>query len=208
MIRKDKLLEVGGFRNALIDDFELSFRFYRHGYRILFAPLSVIYNENPPEIASLVRQRSRWIKGHFDLLRERVPERTDLLGIIYWLTPIFMLSGLLAICLASFGVVHYMLLGYFSYTFSTAPIMLWLFLLGIHSVIQTIVLIRDFGIKGGMKYVIQSGLLVIFTQYWQVTLIKAFFVKSWADTKTQHGFMSADYTSQVPLEQIPLNRYK
>lgn len=208
MIRKDKLLEVGGFRNALIDDFELSFRFYRHGYRILFAPLSVIYNENPPEIASLIRQRSRWIKGHFDLLRERVPERTDLLGIIYWLTPIFMLSGLLAVCLASFSVVHYILLGYFPYIFSTAPITLWLLLLGIHSVIQTIILIRDFGIKGGMKYVIQSGLLVIFTQYWQVTLIKAFFVKSWADTKTRHGFMSAYDISQVPLEQIPLNRYK
>lgn len=200
MIDKATLIEVGGFRNALIDDFELSFRLYRHGYRIGFAPLSIIYNENPPAIKQIIRQRSRWIKGHFDLLKERVPEWRDPLGIIYWLTPVFMLSGLIAILLTTFGIVHYILLGYFPYKYSFTPINFWIGLMIAHYTLQSLVIIRDFGRKAG-KILPYSAILLVFTHYWHVTLIKAWFVKSWATTKTTHGFTSPRDMEQLPVEQ-------
>jgi cellulose synthase/poly-beta-1,6-N-acetylglucosamine synthase-like glycosyltransferase len=207
LFRKDKLLEVGGFRNALIDDFELSFRFFRHKYRIAYAPLSIIYDEKPPKLTLLMRQRARWTKGHFDLLKERIPEWTDPIGIIYWLNPIFMLAGLTAIGISSFAVAHFILLGIFPYTFSFTPITLWLAMTATSFVVQTLVLIRDFKLQG-LKYVGHSLLLVVFAHYWYVTLIKSFFVKSWANTKTTHGFVSAKDMEKVVVEESAIVKEK
>lgn len=207
IFRKDKLLEVGGFRNALIDDFELSFRFFRHKYRIAYAPLSIIYDEKPPKLTLLMRQRARWTKGHFDLLKERIPEWTDPVGIIYWLNPIFMLAGLTAIGISSFAVAHFILLGIFPYTFSFTPITLWLAMTATSFVVQTLVLIRDFKLQG-LKYVGHSLLLVVFAHYWYVTLIKSFFVKSWANTKTTHGFVSAKDMEKVVVEESAIVKEK
>ena len=95
IIKKNILLKVGGFKNSLIDDFELSFRLFRNKYRIVFAPLSVSHDERPPELALMLRQRSRWVKGHIDLLKERIPEGSDIMGNLYWINPILMICGLL-----------------------------------------------------------------------------------------------------------------
>jgi cellulose synthase/poly-beta-1,6-N-acetylglucosamine synthase-like glycosyltransferase len=102
IVRKDILQIVGGFGNALIDDFELSFRLFRNKYRIAFAPLSIEYDEKPPHLALMLRQRSRWVKGHFDLLNKRVAETTDVVGNIYWFNPILMLAGFFAMSIVSF----------------------------------------------------------------------------------------------------------
>lgn len=187
IIRKDILQAVGGFGNSLIDDFELSFRLFRNKYRIAFAPLSVEYDEKPPELALMIRQRSRWVKGHIDLLKERVAEPTDIAGNIYWLNPVLMIGGLLAISIVSFGVAYYIAFGTMPYKFSFIPIKIWLGMTALNYFMQLAILVKQNGI-GALK---QAGNLLImppFSQYWYVTLIKAFFVKSWANTKTTHGF--------------------
>ena len=53
--------------------------------------------------------------------------------------------------------------------------------------VQTSLLIRESEIKN-FKNVLNAGLLMLFANYWYVVLVKAFFVKSWANTKTTHGF--------------------
>ena len=79
ILRKDILLEVGGFTNHLVDDYELTSRLLRKGYRIVFAPQCINYDEKPPTVEILLTQRARWAKGFIDLLKNRVCEPTDIL---------------------------------------------------------------------------------------------------------------------------------
>ncbi len=187
LIRKDILHAVGGFRNELIDDFELSFRLYRHKYRIAFAPLSVVYDEKPPEVKLMIRQRSRWVKGHMDLLKEKVPETSDIIGNIHWLQPIFMMANISLIGLISYSVFYYIFFGFYPYTFSFLPIRIWLTMVLISYLLQMISLIQDHGSRA-LRDAGYVALLVPFSHYWYATLARAFFVKSWANTKTTHGF--------------------
>jgi poly-beta-1,6-N-acetyl-D-glucosamine synthase len=187
LIRRDILDIVGGFRNELIDDFELSFRLFRHKYRIAFAPLSIVYDEKPPEVKLMIRQRSRWIKGHMDLLKQKIPETSDIIGNIYWLQPIFMLSNLSLIGLISYAVIYYILFGYHPFTYSFLPILIWLSVILISYLLQMTSLIKDYGLKA-LREAGCVALLIPFSHYWYVTLARAFFVKSWASTKTTHGY--------------------
>jgi poly-beta-1,6-N-acetyl-D-glucosamine synthase len=187
LIRRDILHSVGGFRNELIDDFELSFRLFRHKYRIAFAPLSIVYDEKPPEVKLMIRQRSRWIKGHIDLLKQKIPETSDIIGNIYWLQPIFMLSNLSLIGLISYAVIYYILFGYHPFTYSFLPILIWLSMILTSYLLQMISLVQDYGLKA-LRETGYVALLIPFSFYWYVTLCRAFFVKSWASTKTTHGY--------------------
>jgi cellulose synthase/poly-beta-1,6-N-acetylglucosamine synthase-like glycosyltransferase len=187
IIRKDILIKEGKFGNALIDDFELSFRLYRKKDRIAFAPLSVVYDEKPPSLLLMFRQRSRWVKGHIDLLRSRIAEPTDIIGHIYWLSPIFILCGLISIAIISLAVIYYMLFGYMPYSFAAVPIRVWLITMSVLYVLQVSFIAREPQIRG-LKNIALAALLIPFTNYWYAVLIRAFFVKSWANTKTIHGF--------------------
>ena len=88
IIRKDILLDVGGFTNHLVDDYELTCRLFKKKYKAVFAPLCINYDEKPPNLDIMLRQRARWAKGFINLLKHRILEPTDLLGIIFWLNPI------------------------------------------------------------------------------------------------------------------------
>jgi cellulose synthase/poly-beta-1,6-N-acetylglucosamine synthase-like glycosyltransferase len=200
IIRKDILQAMGGFRNSLIDDFELSFRLFRNKYRIVFAPLSVSHDERPPGISLMLRQRSRWVKGHFDLLTKRVPESSDIMGNIYWLNPILMLCGLSGTVIVSFGVLNYILFGFVPYTFSFVPIKIWIGMTIVSYFLQLAILVKQQGLEG-LRHAGHLALAPPFSQYWYVTLIKAFFVKSWANTKTTHGFFTTKDLMQLTEEQ-------
>jgi len=199
IIRKNILLKVGGFKNSLIDDFELSFRLFRNNYRIVFAPLSISHDERPPELALMLRQRSRWIKGHIDLLKERVAEPTDIMGILYWLNPIFMICGLLSIAIVSFALFYYMLFGVLPFKFSFIPFLLWFWITVASYLLQLSILVKQNGEKG-FDYAGFLALSAIFSHYWYVTLIKAFFVKSWSNTKTTHGYFSSEDKERLSEE--------
>src|SRR6185295_2553378 len=95
IVRKDILAKVGMFANHLVDDYELTFRLLRSGYRIAFAPYSINYDEKPPTLEFMMRQRARWGKGFLSLLKTRVAERSDVLGNLYWLNPIAAITGLI-----------------------------------------------------------------------------------------------------------------
>ena len=88
ILRKDALIDVGMFDNHLVDDYELTFRLLRKKYKIAFAPLCIDYDEKPPALDIMLRQRSRWAKGFLSLLTTRIPESTDIIGHVSWLWPI------------------------------------------------------------------------------------------------------------------------
>jgi cellulose synthase/poly-beta-1,6-N-acetylglucosamine synthase-like glycosyltransferase len=195
IIRKDALMDVGLFDNHLVDDYELTFRLLRKKYRIAFAPLCIDYDEKPPTLDIMLRQRSRWAKGFLSLLTTKVPESSDILGHISWLWPIAAIAGLIMLFIPAYAQLHFMIFEYYPYTYSYLSLNVWIILTVLIYALQAAVLVNEHGIKG-LKYALYLPLYNMFSQYCFVSYIKAFFIKSWANTKTQHGF-----TRDVTLEK-------
>lgn len=69
IIRRKVLKELGGWDiNAIAEDTEISFRIYKMGYRILFMPLSVTWEQEPERLSVWFKQRTRWAKGNIYVL--------------------------------------------------------------------------------------------------------------------------------------------
>jgi cellulose synthase/poly-beta-1,6-N-acetylglucosamine synthase-like glycosyltransferase len=196
IIRKDILIRVGMFVNHLVDDYELTFRLLRSGYRIAFAPLSINYDEKPPTLTFMLRQRSRWGRGFTGLLGRRIAESSDIIGNIYWLNPIAAIAGLVMLLIPAFAAAHYLLFDYYPYTYAYVPLNIWLVLTGVLFCLQTAVLVKEYG-RRGFAYAGQIPVLIPFSHYWFVSFIKAFTVKSWANTKTTHGFIKVTRAEKI-----------
>jgi exosortase/archaeosortase family protein len=63
MIRAD-LLRKYGWSTSITEDWELTLRFYKDGYRVLYTPLIQAPAECPSTLGKLIRQRMRWAEGH------------------------------------------------------------------------------------------------------------------------------------------------
>jgi len=196
IIRKDILAKVGMFANHLVDDYELSFRLLRNGYRMAFAPYSINYDEKPPTLEFMLRQRARWGKGFLQLLGTRVSERSDVLGTIYWLNPIAAITGLIMLLIPAFSALHFLVFDYYPYTYTYIPFSIWLVLTGVLFSLQSAVLVKQYG-KKGFAYAAQLPALTPFSHYWFVTFLKALRVKSWANTKTTHGFLKETAVEKI-----------
>jgi cellulose synthase/poly-beta-1,6-N-acetylglucosamine synthase-like glycosyltransferase len=205
IIRKGILLKVGMFANHLVDDYELTFRLLRKGYKIAFAPLSINYDEKPPTLDFMLRQRARWAKGFIDLLGTRIADRSDIVGHIFWLNPIAALTGFIMLMIPGFAALHYLIYDYYPYTYSYMPLTIWFMLTGALFVLQAAVLIKEYGWRG-FAYAAQIPLFLPFSQYWFVSFVRAFTIKSWASTKTTHGFVrqqSPEKAWQMQHDSIP-----
>jgi cellulose synthase/poly-beta-1,6-N-acetylglucosamine synthase-like glycosyltransferase len=188
IVRKDILAKVGMFANHLVDDYELTFRLLRNGYRIAYAPLAVNYDEKPPTLEFMLRQRARWGRGFMDLLGTKLAEGPDIIGHIYWLNPIAAICGLVMLLIPAYAAIHFLIFDYYPYTYTYIPLSIWLVLVGVLLALQAMVLVREYG-RRGFVYAAQIPALTPFSHYWFVSFMKAFTVKSWANTKTTHGFM-------------------
>ena len=71
IVRRDVLEEVGLWDvEALTEDAELSLRILEAGYRIKFVPYAVTWEQEPENLATWFRQRTRWARGSFYLIRK------------------------------------------------------------------------------------------------------------------------------------------
>lgn len=201
IIRKDVLNEVGNFTNHLVDDFELSCRLLKKKHRIAFAPLSIDYDEKPPTFDIMLRQRARWARGFLSLLKSMVMEPKDILGHIYWLSPLATISGLLMLLIIGFNAIYNILFGYYLYSYAFVPLQLWFILVGTTMGLQTLVLAKQYGARG-LKYAAYLPIYNLFSLYHISALLKGFFVKSWGSTKTSHGFISDKEIQQIEKEQL------
>ncbi|GAB3291482.1 glycosyltransferase family 2 protein [Pseudoclavibacter terrae] len=75
--RRD-VLERSGLlaEDTLGEDLELTWRIYRAGYRVAFAPTAVVYAESPSTLKGLWRQRVRWGRGLLQTCRRHA----DMIG--------------------------------------------------------------------------------------------------------------------------------
>lgn len=71
VIRRSVLKKLGGWDElALSEDTELTFRLYEEGYRVMFLPSAVTWEQEPERISSWVRQRTRWARGNFYIIAQ------------------------------------------------------------------------------------------------------------------------------------------
>jgi biofilm PGA synthesis N-glycosyltransferase PgaC len=188
IIRKDVLMEVGGFANHLVDDYELTCRILKKKYRIGFAPLCINYDEKPPNLEIMLRQRARWAKGFLGLLKHNVIEATDILGFLLWIGPIAGFCGFITLIIAGFAAIYNLIFEYYPYYYASIQVDVWIALTATLYSVQALSLIRQYGSRG-FKYAKYVPIYNVFSLYSFITLIKAFTVKSWASTKTTHGFL-------------------
>lgn len=199
IIKKNALLVVGGFRNHLVDDYELTFRLLRNKYRIGFAPLSINYDEKPPTLNIMFNQRGRWVKGFLNLLKQRVAEPRDFLGNLFWVNPLTSFINLITLSIMAFSSLHQLFFHFYPFSFAYIPFNFWLILMGLNFVLSTAVLVRLYG-RTGFKYSILLPIYAMFTNYYLVAGIKSFFIKSWGESKTEHGFrITEELITQLPI---------
>ncbi|WP_098470051.1 glycosyltransferase [Serinibacter salmoneus] len=75
--RRDVLEQTGPLdEDTLGEDLELTWRVYRAGYRVAFAPRALVYAESPSTVRGLWRQRVRWTRG----LVQTVTTHRDMVG--------------------------------------------------------------------------------------------------------------------------------
>ena len=190
IIRKDVLIEVGGFSNHLVDDYELTCRLFKKKYRIVFAPLCINYDEKPPNLTIMLGQRSRWAKGFLDMLRHRATEPTDILGTLLWLSPFAVFSGFVLITLVGVATLYNLAFEYYPFYYASTSIYLWIFVTLLLYALQSMALVKQYGRKG-VRLAVYVPIYDAFIMYVLVTFIRAFTVKSWGSTKTAHGFIKS-----------------
>jgi cellulose synthase/poly-beta-1,6-N-acetylglucosamine synthase-like glycosyltransferase len=117
IIRKKVLDEVGGWdEEALTEDAELSLRILEAGYRIKFVPYAVTWEQEPENLSTWFRQRVRWARGNFYLMRKFMTgirtAKNKALGLevfyflcLYYVFVAAILSSALIFFLGLFGVI-------------------------------------------------------------------------------------------------------
>jgi cellulose synthase/poly-beta-1,6-N-acetylglucosamine synthase-like glycosyltransferase len=191
IIKRAVLDAVGGFHNRLIDDFDLALRLTLAGYRIAFTEHCHVYDEKPVTWKALMRQRSRWMAGHLELMKYYSVRPITLLKLllkdpfklIYLFSPINII--LTIAILAILPIIHFTV----GATYFALPLPVWVGLsivcyLSIYAVLKKIN--KNYTIRQTLKYV---SMLAAFSLHWYPVLAKSFFVRSWANTKTEHGFV-------------------
>lgn len=69
IIRKSLLEKIGGWNiHSLTEDTELTIRIYSEGYRIMWIPTAVTWEQEPEKIKIWIKQRTRWARGNISVI--------------------------------------------------------------------------------------------------------------------------------------------
>lgn len=69
IVKRKLLEEIGGWEtSSLTEDTELTIRIYKAGYKILWIPLAVTWEQEPEKLSIWFKQRTRWAKGNLSVI--------------------------------------------------------------------------------------------------------------------------------------------
>lgn len=69
IIRKSLLEKIGGWNiHSLTEDTELTIRIYKEGYRIMWIPTAVTWEQEPERLKIWIKQRTRWARGNISVI--------------------------------------------------------------------------------------------------------------------------------------------
>lgn len=146
IIRRSIIESIGGWdTKAIAEDTEISFRIYMMGYRILFLPGAVTWEQEPQTLKVWFKQRTRWVKGNIYVIIKNLPllvnpkAKKIRFDILYFLSIYFLLLSSLIV---SDSVLLLYALGWAHTTLAGFSNMLWflailLFILGTYVTIST-----------------------------------------------------------------------
>jgi len=175
-IRTKILKEMGGWQNSLVEDFELFTRLTLKKKKIVFADNLVVYDEKPPSWSGIMKQRSRWIKGHLKVTWDNLDRFGNWLDYIYRLTPL----AVFAWWASNFLYWFYYLTGQISIFNVTGWIWLsWTFTFFAFLTYNSIK-------KRGWKRALFLPVYWLFGFHWLWASLYSLGVKSWQETKTVH----------------------
>lgn len=179
-IRTEILRELGGWHNELVEDYDLVIRFTEKGYKVMYVNNITTYDEKILFWDDLIRQRTRWARGHFDIMRKTFFLRpSSIIDFIYKLMPLYV------VCITFLMCLYYVYLfgGWKYITYSYIPVYVWIIGIVLYTMMIFYVIIksRDY------KLIPIIPIFFCYTFHWVLVLAKAPFCSSWKDTKTVHG---------------------
>ncbi len=177
--RREALDAVGGWDNELVEDYDLYCKLVLAHAQIVYKPDIVAYDEKPPSWKLLIRQRSRWQRGHLSVLAKRWRHWMGLTDMMYLAAPVangaWYASSVLTILRYTLPV---------SFTYWYPPAILWVSMWLAAYVLMALILVRT-GHRKDLKYL---PWFFVYGFHWLVAFLGAFLVKGWSTSKTPHGF--------------------
>jgi len=179
-IKRQILEELGGWEHSLVEDFALSLKINTNGHKIKYAYNIKVYDERVPFWSGFVGQRSRWMRGNWQVVKKyfikTIPTPSDL----------FLLASCLWIFAMYYGFAILLLhvLGGYALGFYT-PFHVWFTLW----IIQlSCLFIRAVSVRK-LKGLLYFPLYLLYLYHWIPVMFYAIKLKNgWKNTKTRHGF--------------------
>lgn len=200
-IKKSALEKIGGFRNILIEDFDLCVRAQVAGETVGYCREAVVYDEKVPKYGMLIKQRSRWMAGHIQLISNMIKDKT--LGKLFIKNPVDffqLISPVYTLCLwlgVFVGIIttlqnqaHLFSGGWISFYY--VPLLMFLGQTMALQLLFVLILRKECTTKAEfMKCILNLPLFYIYSMHWFWVLLRLAFYRNkitWAHTKTEHGF--------------------
>jgi 1,2-diacylglycerol 3-beta-glucosyltransferase len=160
--------------SSLTEDLDLSLRLLLKGWHMCFCPSAAVWQEAVPRFRRLVRQRSRWMQGHFvcweylpALLRSQLPAYARLDLSIYLLLPV----AILPIGLASLAAWVQFWKHFGNWT--AGGFAVW-YVLGFWMVPLMVVVLRQVEHTSRPRSIIHAHLFIFYSLIWLVACVVAF----------------------------------
>lgn len=176
LIRKQSLLEVNGWNNSLVEDFDLFTRMVLAKQNIIYVDDLIAYDEKPDTWSALIKQRSRWIKGHLKITTTYWNRFGNIVDYLYRLSPLSVFAWWVSTGLYIFY--------YFTNQISVINISGYIWLGW--TILFIGLLVYTTWRKRGFKRIFVVPLYWLFGFHWVWVAIVSLFVQSWSQTKTEH----------------------
>ncbi|MBZ0272355.1 glycosyltransferase [bacterium] len=182
-----KILDKAGRfdEEAIAEDAELSIRIYEFGYRIKFIPYSVTWEQEPEDMRTFIRQRTRWAQGMKYIVRKflrvafQMRNRRIMFDLFYMFSLYYVfffaliLSDIIAI-LGLLGVVKLGLIGPFTFIWFLAAMLFFM---------QQLIAISLEEEESFKNIVLSMLMYVTYCQVWIVVIVRAFWMDMLAGRK-------------------------
>ncbi|MCD6568685.1 glycosyltransferase [bacterium] len=188
LVKKQILERIGGWSNSLVEDFELFTRLTLKRKKIIYADNLCVFDEKPITWSAIMKQRSRWIKGHLGVTWRYIDQLGNWLDYIYRLSPL----AVFAWWMSNLLYIFYLFTGQISIVNINSWI--WIGWTLFFFLIMTITVWK----KRGPKRIIYLPLYWIFGFHWFFVVLYSLGVKNWSETKTTHfGTLLSEVNTQA-----------
>jgi cellulose synthase/poly-beta-1,6-N-acetylglucosamine synthase-like glycosyltransferase len=182
IIKKDALKAVGGYNNRLIEDFDLSLRMTVNNFKIAYVEDCCVFDEKVSSWNGLFRQRSRWLRGYFELwkkysLKMKIKLFLHPIDFLYYVSPINLVVLLVNYVLVGFGLL--------GVPFVSVPLWVWLGTTILLNALFSVCLLKDRTKWWGCLFI--PWQISLFVLHWVVVFFYSFKIKNWGQSKTEHG---------------------